>query len=59
MRVPLAKDAKNYGAIEVVNHMSNDQSDDNDPSISGVIARFVGQALQQAEDDTLTEGGRS
>jgi len=55
----LFNNAKTYGAIEVVNNMSSDQFDDNDLAILRVTARFVSQALQQAEDITLMEGDES
>jgi hypothetical protein len=39
--------------------MSSDSFDDNDLAILRVTARFVSQALQEAEDITLTEGKNS
>jgi hypothetical protein len=39
--------------------MSSDQFDDNDLAILRVTTGFVSQALQQAEDMTLTEGDES
>jgi len=39
--------------------MSSDQFDDNDLAILRVAAGFGSQALQQAEDITLTEGDES
>ena len=59
MCAPLFNKVKTYGAIEVVNNMSSDQFDDNDLAILRVTARFVSQALQEAEDITLLEGGKS
>jgi signal transduction protein with GAF and PtsI domain len=59
MCAPLFNDTKTYGAIEVVNSMSSDSFDDNDLAILRVTARFVSQALQEAEDITLTEGKNS
>ncbi|MCP4980866.1 MAG: GAF domain-containing protein [Gammaproteobacteria bacterium] len=59
MCAPLFNSAKTFGAIEVVNIMSGDQFDDNDLAILRVTARFVSQALQEAEDITLMEGERS
>jgi len=56
---PLFNNAKSYGATEVVNNMSSDQFDDNYPATLRVTARFVSQALQQAEDITLMEGDES
>lgn len=47
------------GLSKVVNNMSSDQFDDNDLAILRVAAGFVSQALQQAEDITLTEGDES
>ena len=41
-----------YGAIEVVNNRSSDEFDDNDLAILRVTARFVSQALREAEDIT-------
>lgn len=58
MCAPLFSNAKSYGAIEVVNSMSSDQFDENDLAILRVTARFVSQALQEAEDITLTEGAK-
>ena len=59
MCAPLFNNTKTYGAIEVVNSMSSDSFDDNDLAILRVTARFVSQALQEAEDITLTEGENS
>ena len=59
MCAPLFNHTKTYGAIEVVNSMSSDSFDDNDLAILRVTARFVSQALQEAEDITLTEGENS
>ena len=59
MCAPLFNNTKTYGAIEVVNSMSSDSFDDNDLAILRVTARFVSQALQEAEDITLTEGKNS
>jgi GAF domain-containing protein len=59
MCAPLYNNARNYGAIEVVNTMSSDQFDENDLAILRVTARFVSQALQEAEDITLMEGDQS
>jgi transcriptional regulator with GAF, ATPase, and Fis domain len=53
MCAPLYNDDKTYGAIEVVNNISTDGFDDNDLAILRVTARYVGQALQKAEDITL------
>ena len=39
--------------------MSSEQFDDNYPATLRVTARFVSQALQQAEDITLMEGDES
>ena len=59
MCAPLYSSVKTYGAIEVVNNMYSDQFDENDLAILRVTARFVSQALQQAEDITLMEGDES
>jgi len=56
---PLFNNAKSYAATEVVNNMSSEQFDDNYPATLRVTARFVSQALQQAEDITLMEGDES
>lgn len=56
MCAPLFNNEKTYGAIEVVNNMSSEQFDDNDLAILRVTARFVSQALEEAEDITQTEG---
>ncbi len=56
MCAPLFNSDKTYGAIEVVNNMSSDEFDDNDLAILRVAARFVSQALQEAEDITLMKG---
>ena len=57
MCAPLFHNDKNYGAIEVVNNVSTDQFDDNDLAILRVTARFVSQALREAEDITLADIG--
>ena len=59
MCAPLFNNTKTYGAIEVVNSISSDSFDDNDLAILRVTARFVSQALQEAEDITLSEGENS
>jgi GAF domain-containing protein len=59
MCAPLFNNVKTYGAIEVVNNMSSDLFDDNDLAILRVTARFVSQALEEAEDITLMEGDKS
>jgi signal transduction protein with GAF and PtsI domain len=59
MCAPLFNNTKSYGAIEVVNNMSSDRLDDNDLAILRVTARFVSQALEEAEDITMTEGDKS
>ncbi len=56
MCAPLCNNEKTYGAIEVVNNLSSEEFDDNDLAILRVTARFVSQALAQAEDITQTEG---
>ena len=56
MCAPLFNSNKTYGAIEVVNNVSSDEFDDNDLAILRVAARFVSQALQEAEDITLMKG---
>jgi len=56
MCAPLFNSDKTYGAIEVVNNISSDKFDDNDLAILRVAARFVSQALQEAEDITLMKG---
>ncbi len=53
MCAPLYIDDKTYGAIEVINNISNIDFDNNDLAILRVTARFVSQALQKAEDITL------
>jgi GAF domain-containing protein len=50
MCAPLFANRKVYGAIEVVNNLSGIVFDDNDLAILRVTARFVSQALQEAED---------
>ncbi|MFT5504545.1 MAG: GAF domain-containing protein [Gammaproteobacteria bacterium] len=55
MCAPLFANRKVYGAIEVVNNLSGIVFDDNDLAILRVTARFVSQALQEAEDITLLE----
>lgn len=57
MCAPLFYNDHAYGAIEVVNNISSDQFDDNDLAILRVTARFVSQALREAEDITLTSIG--
>ncbi len=56
MCAPLFNNEKTYGAIEVVNNMFSNEFDENDLAILRVTARFVSQALQEAEDITLLEG---
>ncbi len=58
MCAPLFNNEKTYGAIEVVNNTSAEMFDDSDLVILRVTARFVSQALEEAEDITLTEGGK-
>jgi GAF domain-containing protein len=55
MCAPLFASRKVYGAIEVVNNISGVVFDDNDLAILRVTARFVSQALQEAENLTLLE----
>ncbi len=59
MCAPLFNNEKTYGAIEVVNNISSNEFDENDLAILRVCARFVSQALQEAEDITLLEGEKS
>lgn len=59
MCAPLFNNEKTYGAIEVVNNVSANEFDENDLAILRVAARFVSQALQEAEDITLLEGEQS
>lgn len=59
MCAPLFNNEKTYGAIEVVNNVSSNEFDENDLAIFRVAARFVSQALQEAEDITLLEGEQS
>lgn len=56
MCAPLYDNDKTYGAIEVVNNRYSDVFDDNDLAILRVTARFVSQALREAEDITTMEG---
>lgn len=56
MRAPLFNNANTYRTIEVVNYMSSNEFDENNPAILRVSARFVSQALPEAEDITLLEG---
>ncbi|MCP4390484.1 MAG: GAF domain-containing protein, partial [Gammaproteobacteria bacterium] len=56
MCAPLFNNEKTYGAIEVVNNMFSNEFDENDLAILRVTARFVSQALQEAEDITLLAG---
>ncbi len=56
MCAPLFNNEKTYGAIEVVNNMFSNEFDENNLAILRVTARFVSQALQEAEDITLLEG---
>jgi GAF domain-containing protein len=59
MCAPLFNNTRTYGAIEVVNNISSEKLDDNDLAILRLTARFVSQALQEAEDITMTEGEKS
>ena len=59
MCAPLFNNETIYGAIEVVNNRSSDEFDDNDLAILRVTARFVSQALREAEDITLLESEKS
>jgi GAF domain-containing protein len=54
MCAPLFHNDKTYGAIEIVNNATSDEFDDNDLAILRVTARFVSQALREAEDITQT-----
>lgn len=56
MCAPLFNREKTYGAIEVVNNLSSQEFDENDLAILRVTARFVSEALADAEDITLLEG---
>lgn len=55
MCAPLFNNDKTYGAIEIVNNAASDEFDDNDLVILRVAARFVSQALREAEDITQIE----
>ena len=55
MCAPLFSNEKIYGAIEIVNTRSSEVFDDNDLAILRVTARFVSQALREAEVITLLE----
>lgn len=59
MCAPLFNSEKTYGAIEVINNKSSAKFDENDLAILRVTARFVSQALAEAEDITLQEGDQS
>jgi GAF domain-containing protein len=59
MCAPLFSNERIYGAIEVVNNRSSDEFDDNDLAILRVTARFVSQALREAENITLLESEES
>ncbi len=59
MCAPLFNNEKTFGAIEVVNNRSSNEFDENDLAILRVTARFVSQALQEAEDITQLEGEKS
>lgn len=54
MCAPLYDNDKIYGAIEVVNNISSEEFGQNDLAILRVTARFVSQALREAEDITIT-----
>lgn len=54
MCAPLSHNDKIYGAIEIVNNATSDEFDENDLAILRVTARFVSQALREAEDITQT-----
>ena len=56
MCAPLFHNETTYGAIEVVNNLTSDEFDDNDLAILRVTARFISQALREAENITLLEG---
>ena len=56
MCAPLYDKDTTYGAIEVVNNRYSDVFDENDLAILRVTARFVSQALREAEDITTMEG---
>ncbi len=55
MCAPLFHNDKTFGAIEIVNNSNSEVFDDNDLAILKVTARFVSQALREAEDITQTE----
>jgi len=55
MCAPLFNNETVFGAIEVVNNRG-DEFDENDLAILRVTARFVGQALNEAEEITLIKG---
>ncbi len=59
MCAPLFNHEKTYGAIEVVNNLTSEAFDENDLAIMRVAARFVSQALEEAEDITVMEGKKS
>lgn len=59
MCAPLYDRNTTYGAIEVVNNRHSDAFDENDLAILKVTARFVSQALREAEDITTMKGGAS
>lgn len=59
MCAPLGNNDRNYGAIEVVNKISSNEFDERDLTILRVTARFVSQALREAEDITQMEGEKS
>lgn len=56
MCAPLFNSEKTYGAIEVINNKSSAEFDENDLAILRVSARFISEALAEAEDITLQEG---
>lgn len=59
MCAPLWTHDRVYGAIEVVNNLSSAQFDENDLAILRVTARFVAEALREAEDITLMQEGKA
>ena len=56
MCAPLYYNDTTYGAIEVVNNRYSEAFDENDLAILRVTARFVTDALREAEDITTMEG---
>ena len=56
MCAPLLNQDTILGAIEVVNNVTSEEFDQNDLAILRVTARFVSEALREAEDITLMKG---